>query len=108
MGNFLSERKKVTEQELELIFSAEPIPQAEKPKFVLWLSNIWQQFAKTLIQSEQPMIRLSKNKAGEIRWSVYDPITGWDVILYSEEEVRIWLEQRYYSKALGVASHRRI
>jgi hypothetical protein len=55
MGNFLSERKKVTEQELELIFSPEPIPQAEKPKFVLWLSNIWQQFSKTLIQSEQPL-----------------------------------------------------
>ncbi len=96
MDNFISEGKKNTHQELELIFNPEPRAKAEKAKFVLWLSKVWKLFTETLTQSEQPRIRLSKNKKGEVRWSVNDPITGRRAVLYSEEEVRIWLEQLYY------------
>jgi hypothetical protein len=96
MDNFISEGKKNTYQELGLIFNTEPMAKAEKAKFVLWLSKVWKLFTETLTQPQQPRIRLSKNKTGEVRWSVNDPITGRKAILYSEEEVRIWLEQLYY------------
>lgn len=96
MDNFISEGKKNTHQELELIFNPEPRAKAGKAKFVLWLSKVWKLFTETLTQSEEPRIRLSKNKTGEVRWSVNDPRTGRKAILYSEEEVRIWLEQLYY------------
>ncbi len=96
MDNFISEGKKNTHQELELIFKPEPMPKAEKAKFVLWLSKVCKLFVETLTQPKQPRIRLRKNKTGEVRWSVNDPITGRRAVLYSEEEVRIWLEQLYY------------
>ena len=96
MDNLISEGKTNTHQELELIFKPELMPKAEKAKFVLWLSKVWKLFVETLTQPKQPRIRLSKNKTGEVRWSVNDPITGRRAVLYSEEEVRIWLEQLYY------------
>jgi hypothetical protein len=96
MDNFISECKKMTNQDLELIFNSEPMPKAEKPNFLLWLSKVLKLLTETLTESNQPKIRLSKNKVGEVHWIVNDPITGRKAILYSEEEVRTWLEQLYY------------
>ena len=35
------------------------------------------------------------NRNGSTYWSVYDPTSGQSAYLSSEQEVRIWLEQRY-------------
>ncbi|HEY9700568.1 MAG TPA: hypothetical protein V6D10_25155 [Trichocoleus sp.] len=41
-------------------------------------------------------VRIQKiNRDGSTYWRVYDPASGRSASLASEQEVRIWLEQRY-------------
>lgn len=46
--------------------------------------------------SNGPIITENPNAKGAGRWSVYDPFSQTQHQFDSEEEVRIWLEQRYY------------
>ena len=46
--------------------------------------------------SSAPIITEHPNPKGANRWSVYDPYSQTERQFNSEEEVRIWLEQRYY------------
>ncbi|MBD0335378.1 MAG: hypothetical protein ICV62_07815 [Cyanobacteria bacterium Co-bin13] len=49
-----------------------------------------------LAPREQPQIRRYTTRQGEPAWTVYDPVDGSTHRFSSEEDVRIWLEQRYY------------
>lgn len=68
-----------------------------KKSFVplLWLGRIWKAIAPFIISSNEPKIRAIANRFGEVRWIVYDPITRYQTTLNSEDEVRIWLDNRY-------------
>ena len=49
-----------------------------------------------LLQGSEPKIIQKTNKKGSLFWQVYDPVTGERKNLVSEQEVREWLDNRYY------------
>lgn len=54
------------------------------------------EFLLNLATSDQePKIRLSHGPDGQAQWSVYDPTSGYRNTFVSENEVRIWLDDRY-------------
>lgn len=64
------------------------------------LSTIFQQIIEGVLTglspAQQPQIRSRQNRQGETVWTVYDPASRVNQQFDSEQEVRIWLEQRYY------------
>ncbi|MFE4107206.1 hypothetical protein [Almyronema epifaneia] len=48
-----------------------------------------------LIESDQPRVRV-REANGETVWQAYDPVSRHQAAFNSEEELRAWLEQRYY------------
>ena len=44
----------------------------------------------------EPQINYKCDRKERCYWLVYDPISGYSTTLSSEQEVRIWLENRYY------------
>jgi hypothetical protein len=60
------------------------------------------QFGKRFIQwavgNHEVQIWQVSDRAGNLYWRVYDPVTGASTSFNSASEVRIWLEQRYYQQ----------
>ena len=56
------------------------------------LQYLWRYFNQRL----EPKIWQKRDRYGNFYWVVYDPTTGHSSYFSSEQEVRIWLEQRYY------------
>jgi hypothetical protein len=48
-----------------------------------------------LAASDDPHVWRSHDRNGET-WNAYDPVTGKQILRASEEELRMWLESRYY------------
>lgn len=94
MQNSIYELKR---EELERIFHQQPKPTVNKLAFVLKISKLLQQIVVALIKSPEPRIGTVKDSFGKTVWCVYDPITGQSARFASETEVRIWLEERYYT-----------
>lgn len=46
--------------------------------------------------SQQPHITVKSDRAGQSFYEVYDPVDRQHHIFGTEQEVRVWLEQRYY------------
>jgi hypothetical protein len=44
----------------------------------------------------EPKVWETKDRDGHYMWHVYDPITGHSATLHSEQEVMVWIEERYY------------
>jgi hypothetical protein len=65
-------------------------PQKKTP---VW-SRVFQALAQRFIHSHEPQITLKHHSDGEY-WHVYDPITQKAATLSTEDDVRVWLEQRY-------------
>jgi hypothetical protein len=63
-------------------------------------SSLFQRFLDQLLNIlspyEQPRIRCYTTRMGEPAWTVYDPVDRSTHHFNAEEDVRIWLEQRYY------------
>jgi len=63
-------------------------------------SSTWQSLGHQLMSyfsgSSEPQIR-QRTYGDQLVWHVYDPTTRQEWQFYSEKEVRVWLEQRYYA-----------
>lgn len=46
----------------------------------------------------EPIIRCRRNYDGTPLWSVYDPVSRQTFTATSQNEIRAWLEQRYYQR----------
>jgi len=61
-------------------------------------SSIWQTLGYRLMSyfsgSSDPQIR-QRTYGNQLVWHVYDPITGREWKFSTEQEVRIWLDERY-------------
>lgn len=68
----------------------------KKASFWLKTSKLLQKFLLVLTKEPEPIIRYKKSSFGNNYWYAYDPKTGRSAHLASEEEVLIWLEERYY------------
>ncbi|HEY9649105.1 MAG TPA: hypothetical protein V6C95_00470 [Coleofasciculaceae cyanobacterium] len=47
--------------------------------------------------SNEPRIWKTTDRQGNTVWRVYDPVSDRAVSLESEDEIRSWLEKRYYN-----------
>ncbi|MGF1495469.1 MAG: hypothetical protein ACFB8W_01410 [Elainellaceae cyanobacterium] len=59
------------------------------------LRNCWLGLLTALTPSTDPRVSRVTNAEGQTLWRVYDPVDQQSACLYSEAELRIWLEQRY-------------
>jgi hypothetical protein len=46
--------------------------------------------------SSEPQVTTLVDRGGQQQWHVYDPVLNHHHTFTSEQEVRVWLEQRYY------------
>lgn len=60
--------------------------------------SIKQLLANLFRKANEPQIISRTNSRGNLYFKVYDPQTKWTGTFSSEEEVRIWLDRRYYSR----------
>jgi hypothetical protein len=58
-------------------------------------SRFWDTFTNWLICSTEPRIWQKRDRYGNLSWRLYDPSTRLSATFASEDEVRIWLEERY-------------
>jgi hypothetical protein len=57
------------------------------------IERIGQYLAKSRVE---PRIKQKCDRFGNIYWRVYDPISDSHCSFHSEQEVRSWLDTRYY------------
>lgn len=85
----------VNSQELEALV-AEPTSLQRKrisrPRF----DRLWDFLLDTLGRTSEPRIYRKHDRHGNQYFHVYDPSTGMSSTFASEQEVRIWLDRRYY------------
>jgi hypothetical protein len=53
-------------------------------------------FMTALAGSQEPHVSKIQHRDGHITWAVSDPMTGYRNTFATEQDVRVWLEQRYY------------
>lgn len=66
-------------------------------KSLFWqlLSNIWHRLYHTLSASPELKVWRTGDSSGRIWWSACDPQTGKSIHYQTEEQMRIWIEQRH-------------
>lgn len=77
--------------------SADSSPAKATPACV-WqrLNNAWQQFLSLITNAnDEPHIWMSCDIHGRAHWNAYDPLTGKRLYAATENEVLVWLEDRY-------------
>lgn len=71
-------------------------------KAIFSLTSIGKTVLQYLIDAIAPSHELricqTTNQQGDLIWRVYDPITNRSISIDSEYDLRVWIEQRYYSK----------
>ncbi|NJR58283.1 MAG: hypothetical protein HC769_05125 [Cyanobacteria bacterium CRU_2_1] len=58
--------------------------------------RLWQSLLNGFLGNSEPKIYQKRDRYGDVYFRVYDPMTGTSSSFKSEQEVRIWLDQRYY------------
>ena len=61
------------------------------------LRKIVQRLIETFIGSNDLQIGQTYDRFGNKWWHVYDPVTGRHASVDSEEQLRAWIEERYYN-----------
>ena len=64
-----------------------------------WLEQIWLSLGKVFEVSSEPQVWKTYDFKGNPIWHTHDPMTGESGDWISEEDVRIWLEERYNQAA---------
>jgi len=60
------------------------------------LIQMWEDLINALAGRSEPKIYRKRDRQGNWYFRVYDPVMGRSVTLYSEQEMRTWIDQRYY------------
>ncbi|MEX0272247.1 hypothetical protein AB3R30_24305 [Leptolyngbyaceae cyanobacterium UHCC 1019] len=53
-------------------------------------------FVESILRADELKIYQSKDRLGNVSWTIYDPFLDCRVVFNSEAEVRIWLDRRHY------------
>ncbi|HEY9648363.1 MAG TPA: hypothetical protein V6C88_18440 [Chroococcidiopsis sp.] len=69
--------------------------QGKTSKVLNAAKQILSHFFVALAGSSEPRIMQKVDAEGNLFWTVYDPVDGRSAHLYSESEVRHWIDQRY-------------
>jgi hypothetical protein len=67
-----------------------------------WLNQTARAIAHALIGSSDPFIWQKSDRNGNTWWIIDDPLTGTRFHALSEEEVRAWIDQRYYAQPKSI------
>jgi hypothetical protein len=59
-------------------------------------SRCWESLTQLFTRNTEPYIWQKRDRHGNLFWQLYDPSTNRSATFSSEDEVRIWLEERYY------------
>ena len=70
---------------------------SRKPAILLLLKKLWQRALKWLTVNEELQVWQQRDRAGNMQWNAYDPRTQISVSLHSEDEMRAWIENHYYT-----------
>ncbi|GAB4234849.1 MAG: hypothetical protein Kow00121_62530 [Elainellaceae cyanobacterium] len=57
---------------------------------------LWTRFINQVTQTPEPHVWQHSDRHGHITWHAYDPMTDRSYSSGSEDEMRQWLEERYY------------
>ncbi len=68
----------------------------KRSKLFSLFNKIWQYILIAQAEAQQPKIWQRRDRLGQIWWYGYDPVTDRSICRDSEDEIRIWLEERYY------------
>ena len=60
------------------------------------LSGLWERLVNALAGQSEPKIYRKRDRQGNWYFRVYDPVGDRSATLYSERELRAWIDQRYY------------
>lgn len=71
-------------------------PGSSRLRLASFSSQLWESFVKLLESSHEPRIWQRRDRQGNISWRLYDPATNQSATFASEDEIRIWLEEKYY------------
>lgn len=63
---------------------------------ITWLKQIWQPIARMLESNTEPYVWKTYDQMGNPIWHAHDPVTGQESEWISEDDLRVWLEERYY------------
>ena len=63
-----------------------------------YLAAIYDFWLDIITVKTEIQVQRKCDRQGNIYWLVFDPVTGYSSCFSSESEVRIWIEQRYYSR----------
>jgi len=86
-------------QRLELISSQSTKPTIKPTivtKVVTSLRNIWQALLTYSLTNPELRVWTTTDATGQLVWKVHDPVTQARMEFASEQDLRIWLEERYY------------
>ncbi|MGF1481334.1 MAG: hypothetical protein ACFB4I_17935 [Cyanophyceae cyanobacterium] len=61
----------------------------------LTLGTIWQGLIAALVKPPELQVWCTTDRHGRLWWNAYDPHTGRSLTRVSEEQMRVWLEQRH-------------
>ncbi len=69
----------------------------------LWsgIKHSWQAIANFWIGSDEVQVWQSRDRSGHVLWHAYDPKTGTSAAIFSEDELRTWIEERYYHPGIS-------
>lgn len=81
-------------ERLETIWSQESQPQ-DKALKLSGLNKVWQRLLQFFVSGDELRIWQTQDH-GKTWWHAYDSVTGRRTSVDSEEEMRSWIEQRYY------------
>ena len=59
--------------------------------------TLWEGLLTLFSERKEPKIWRKRDRAGNWYFRVFDPITGASSVMDSEQELRVWLEKRYYA-----------
>ncbi|MDM9382533.1 hypothetical protein QUB80_17675 [Chlorogloeopsis sp. ULAP01] len=73
----------------------------KKQNFLSICQNSWQAIANWIASGSELQVWQESDRYGHpFCWHAYDPVTGSHACFGSEEEIRMWIEQRYYANSL--------
>ena len=82
-------------QNLERLFDQPKALHDRKNGLLFRLKQVGSFLLKALTSGDEPRIWITNSSSGK-RWSAYDPISNCSGSFDSEDDLRAWLEQRYY------------
>jgi hypothetical protein len=86
----------INSQELSALIEGGKDPVRERSEAFPQLNHVWSFLLKTFAPTAEPQIYQKRDRSGNTYFKVYDPVTHRSNVFKTEQEVRVWLDQRHY------------